>query len=194
MDTQRKTLGLLNITLLCLFISNLVYLLVARDSNSYESYSHDSLVILLYVWIPINLFYLISLRTLAKINTVRYGLIPLNIISISFFCFVTTDSADGISGNECIGFFIMYLLLVLPLHLTLGLKIRHLLEKQVVRKMILTSLLSSVIISVTYTVFLYFAYFHGFILQHIIFALILVIPFFLFLLIPLTLWKRIKSQ
>ena len=194
MDTQRKTLRLLNITLLCLFISNLVYLLVAKDYRSFESYHHDSLVILLYVWIPINLFYLITLRSLVKINNVRFGLIPLNIISISFFCFVTTDSADGISGSECIVYFSLYFLITLPLHLILGLKIRHLLEKQVVRKMILTSLLSSGIISVSYTVFLYFAYFHGYILQHIILALIFVILFFLILLIPLSLWKRIKSQ
>jgi hypothetical protein len=194
MDTQRKTLGLLNITLLCLFISNIVYLLVAKDHRSFESYHHDSLVILLYVWIPINLFYLITLRSLVKINTVRFGLIPLNILSFFFFCFVTSDYAHGISGSECFVYFSLYFLITLPLHLILGLKIRHLIEKQVLRKMILTSLLSSGIISVSYTVFLYFAYFHGFIVQHIILALIFVILFFLILLIPLSLWKRIKSQ
>lgn len=180
--------------MLCLFISNVVYLLVAKDHRSFESYHHDSLVILLYVWIPINLFYLITLRKLSKINTVRFGLIPLNLLSIFFFSLVTSGYGNGISGSECIGFFILYFLFVLPLHLILGLKIRHLLEKQVLRKLILISLISSGIISVSYTVFLYFAYFHGFIVQHIILALILVIPFFLISLIPLSLWKRIKSQ
>lgn len=194
METQRRILGLLNITMLCLFISNVVYLLVAKDHRSFESYHHDSLVILLYVWIPINLFYLITLRKLSKINTVRFGLIPLNLLSIFFFSLVTSGYGNGISGSECIGFFILYFLFVLPLHLILGLKIRHLLEKQVLRKLILISLISSGIISVSYTVFLYFAYFHGFIVQHIILALILVIPFFLISLIPLSLWKRIKSQ
>ena len=194
METQRRILGLLNITMLCLFISNVVYLLVAKDHRSFESYHHDSLVILLYVWIPINLFYLITLRKLSKINTVRFGLIPLNLLSIFFFCLVASGYGNGISGSECVGLFILYFLFVLPLHLILGLKIRHLLEKQVLRKLILISLISSGIISVSYTVFLYFAYFHGFIVQHIILALILVIPFFLISLIPLSLWKRIKSQ
>ena len=194
METQRRTLGLLNISLLCLFMANVIYLFVAKDHRSFESYHHDSLVILLYIWIPINLFYLINLRKLSKINTVRFGLIPLNTLSFFFFCLVASNFGNGISGSECNGFFILYFLLVLPLHLILGLKIRHLLDKEVLRKLILISLISAGIISVSYTVFVYFAYFHGFILQHIILALILFIPFFLISLIPLSLWKRIKSD
>ena len=194
METQRRTLGLLNISLLCLFMANVIYLLVAKDHRSFESYHHDSLVILLYIWIPINLFYLINLRKLSKINTVRFGLIPLNTLSFFFFCLVASNFGNWISGSECKGFFILYFLLVLPLHLILGLKIRHLLDKEVLRKLILISLISAGIISVSYTVFVYFAYFHGFILQHIILALILFIPFFLISLIPLSLWKRIKSN
>lgn len=194
MKTQRRTLGLLNISLLCLVISNVAYLLVAKDHRSFESYHHDSLVVLLYVWIPINLFYLITLRKFSKINTVRFGLIPLNLLSIFFFCLVASGYGNGISGSECVGFFILYFLFVLPLHLMLGLKIRQLLENQVLIKMLSTSLLSSLLFSISLTIILYFVYFQGFILQHIIFALVLITPFFLVSLMLLTFWRRMKHQ
>jgi hypothetical protein len=194
MQTQRKALRLLNIILLGLFVANVVYLIVAMDRNSSELYHHDSLVVLLYVWIPINLFYLITLRKLVKINTVRFGLIPLNIFSIVFFCLVASDYANGISGSECLGFFILYFLFVLPLHLLLGLKIRQVIEKKVLLKMLSISMLSSGILSVIITIFLFFAYFHGFIFQHVIMALILFMLFSLVSIILLSLWRRLSLQ
>ena len=143
METQKKSLRLLNITLLSLFISTVVYIKVAKDSSSFESFHRESLLVFLLIWIPLNSAYVWFLRSLTTINIVRLGLIPLNILSILFFCLVASPFSNGISGSECIGFFLLFLLLVLPLHLLMGILIRQLIpDKRLLRFMKRTVLFS----------------------------------------------------
>lgn len=177
MDTQKKSLRLLNITLLSLFISTVVYIKVAKDSSSFESFHRESLLVFLLIWIPLNLAYVWFLRSLTTINIVRLGLIPLNILSILFFCLVASPFSNGISGSECIGFFLLYFLLVLPLHLLMGILIRQLIPGKRLLKFMKRTVLFSFGLSVLAIAYLQVIYFPGFLLQNVLFGVVLIIFF-----------------
>jgi hypothetical protein len=193
METQKKSLRLLNITLLSLFISTVVYIKVARDSSSFESFHRESLLVFLLIWIPLNSAYLWFLRSLTTINTVRLGLIPLNILSILFFCLVASPFSNGISGSECIGFFLLYFLLVLPLHLLMGILIRQLIPGKSLFRFMKRTVLFSFGLSVLVTAYLHVVYFPGFLLQNVLFGLVLTLIIISGFLVFLLIYNRIKT-
>lgn len=194
METQKKSLRLLNITLLSLFISTVVYIKVAKDSSSFETFHRESLLVFLLIWIPLNSAYVWFLRSLTTINIVRLGLIPLNILSILFFCLVASPFSNGISGSECIGFFLLYFLLVLPLHLLMGILIRQLIPGKRLLKFMKRTVLFSFGLSVLVTAYLHVVYFPGFLLQNVLFGVVLIVLFSAAVIALVYLRERIKHQ
>ena len=193
METQKKSLRLLNITLLSLFISTVVYIKVAKDSSSFESFHRESLLVFLLIWIPLNSAYVWFLRSLTKINIVRLGLIPLNILSILFFCLIASPFSNGISGSESIGFFLLYFLLVLPLHLLMGILIRQLIPDKRLLKFMKRTVLFSFGLSVLVTAYLHVVYFPGFLLQNVLFGVVLTLINISGYLVLLLMLNRIKT-
>jgi hypothetical protein len=194
MDTQRKSLGLLNITLLCMFISLVLYIKLARDPSSFESFHRSSLLIFLFFWIPMNAFYPWSLISLARLNVVRFGLIPLNLLSVLFFGLIASAFSNGISGSECIGFFLLYFLLVLPLHLLMGIQIRQLIPGKSLFRFMKRTVLFSFGLSVLVTAYLHVVYFPGFLLQNVLFGLVLTLIIISGYLVLLLLINRVKTR
>jgi hypothetical protein len=177
METHTKSLRNLNFLLLGLFLTNLIYLFVAKDSISFELYHRESLVVLLMIWIPLNALYLFELRKLKSIKMVRWGLIPFNVLSLLFFSLIAFS--QGVSGSECNGFFFLYFLFNLSLHVLSGALARKHLTALKIRNIVGRCLLASVSLSILISSYLYVQYFSSFLLQSSIMCLVFCLVIFL---------------
>lgn len=177
METHTKSLRNLNFLLLGLFLTNLIYLFVAKDSISFELYHRESLVVLLMIWIPLNALYLFELRKLTSIKLVRWGLIPFNVLSLLFFSLIAFS--QGVSGSECNGFFFLYFLFNLSLHVLSGALARKHLTTLKIRNIVGRCLLASVSLSILISSYLYVQYFSSFLLQSSIMCLVFCLVIFL---------------
>ena len=173
METHTKSLRNLNFLLLSLFLTNLIYLFVAKDPISVELYHRESLVVLLMIWIPMNALYLFELRKLTSIKLVRWGLIPFNVLSLLFFSLI------ALSGSECNGFFFLYFLINLSLHVLSGAIARKHLTGLKIRNIVGRCLLASVSLSILISSYLYVQYFSSFLLQSSIMCLVFCLVIFL---------------
>jgi hypothetical protein len=141
-----------------------------------------------------NAFYPWSLISLARLNVVRFGLIPLNLLSVLFFGLIASAFSNGISGSECIGFFLLYFLLVLPLHLLMGIQIRQLIPGKSLFRFMKRTVLFSFGLSVLVTAYLHVVYFPGFLLQNVLFGLVLTLIIISGYLVLLLLINRVKTR
>ena len=179
METHTKSLRNLNFLLLGLFLTNLIYLFVAKDPISFELYHRESLVVLLMIWIPLNALYLFELRKLTSIKLVRWGLIPFNVLSLLFFSLIASNFSQGVSGSECNGFFFLYFLFNLSLHVLSGAIARKHLTGLKIRNIVGRCLLASVSLSILISSYLYVQYFSSFLLQSSIMCLVFCLVIFL---------------
>jgi hypothetical protein len=177
METHTKSLRNLNFLLLGLFLTNFIYLFVAKDPISVELYHRESLVVLLMIWIPLNALYLFELRKLTSIKMVRWGLIPFNVLSLLFFSLIAFS--QGVSGSECNGFFFLYFLFNLSLHVLSGALARNHLTALKIRNIVGRCLLASVSLSILISSYLYVQYFSSFLLQSSIMCLVFCLAIFL---------------
>ena len=177
METHTKSLRNLNFFLLGLFLTNFIYLFVAKDPISFELYHRESLVVLLMIWIPLNALYLFELRKLKSIKMVRWGLIPFNVLSLLFFSLIAFS--QGVSGSECNGFFFLYFLFNLSLHVLSGAIARKHLTGLKIRNIVGRCLLASVSLSILISSYLYVQYFSSFLLQSSIMCLVFCLVIFL---------------
>lgn len=177
METHTKSLRNLNFLLLGLFLTNFIYLFVAKDPISFELYHRESLVVLLMIWIPLNALYLFELRKLKSIKMVRWGLIPFNVLSLLFFSLIAFS--QGVSGSECNGFFFLYFLFNLSLHVLSGALARKHFTALKIRNIVGRCLLASVSLSILISSYLYVQYFSFFLLQSSIMCLVFCMVIFL---------------
>ena len=177
METHTKSLRNLNFLLLGLFLTNFIYLFVAKDPISFELYHRESLVVLLMIWIPLNALYLFELRKLKSIKMVRWGLIPFNVLSLLFFSLIAFS--QGVSGSECNGFFFLYFLFNLSLHVLSGALARKHFTALKIRNIVGRCLLASVSLSILISSYLYVQYFSSFLLQSSIMCLVFCMVIFL---------------
>ena len=177
METHTKSLRNLNFFLLGLFLTNFIYLFVAKDPISVELYHRESLVVLLMIWIPLNALYLFELRKLTSIKLVRWGLIPFNVLSLLFFSLIAFS--QGVSGTECNGFFFLSFLFNLSLHVLSGALARKHLTALKIRNIVGRCLLASVSLSILISSYLYVQYFSSFLLQSSLMCLVFCLVIFL---------------
>jgi hypothetical protein len=179
METHTKSIRNLNFLLLGLFLTNFIYLFVAKDTISFELYHRESLVVLLMIWIPLNALYLFELRKLRSIKMVRWGLIPFNVLSLLFFSLIASNFSQGVSGTECNGFFFLYFLFNLFLHVLSGAIARKHLTALKIKNIVRRCLLASVSLSILISSYLYVQYFSSFLLQSSIMCLVFSVAIFL---------------
>jgi hypothetical protein len=179
METHKKSLRVINALFFSLLSANVIYLIVARDTQSFEAYHHDSLVKLLFVWIPINAFYLWEVFKLRRIGLVRWVFIPFVLLAELFFIFIASNFARGVSGSEAQFFFFLYFLITPILHVLTGTMVRQKLSMMKIRKVTWVTYLFSASIGAIIMTYLHFRYFSGFLFQNILSALILSVLFFL---------------
>jgi|LakMenE01Jun11ns_1017448.scaffolds.fasta_scaffold9864689_2 hypothetical protein len=129
------------------------------------------------IWIPLNALYLFELRKLKSIKMVRWGLIPFNVLSLLFFSLIAFS--QGVSGSECNGFFFLYFLFNLSLHVLSGAIARKHLTGLKIRNIVGRCLLASVSLSILISSYLYVQYFSSFLLQSSIMCLVFCLVIFL---------------
>lgn len=179
METHKKSLRVINALFFSLLSANVIYLIVARDTQSFEAYHHDSLVKLLFVWIPINTFYLWEVFKLRRIGLVRWVFIPFVLLAELFFILIASNFARGVSGSEAQFFFFLYFLITPILHVLTGTIVRQKLSMMKIRKVTWKTFLVSFSIGAICMTYLHFRYFPSFLFQNILSALILSVLFFL---------------
>jgi hypothetical protein len=131
------------------------------------------------IWIPLNALYLFELRKLTSIKLVRWGLIPFNVLSLLFFSLIASNFSQGVSGSECNGFFFLYFLFNLSLHVLSGALARKHFTALKIRNIVGRCLLASVSLSILISSYLYVQYFSSFLFQSSIMCLVFCLVIFL---------------